>query len=181
MSEKKTTVSYLATEETNQPRELVHGRVREPAAPFFSHQQIVLRIARLMQDHAEQHGLGEVCVSPIDVVLDEPNGLVVQPDVLFVSRARLSIIRNQIWGAPDLVVEVLSDRRAAYERGEKLGWYQTYGVRECWLADPFSQSITVVDFSGPSPVHRRAMALDFVRSSVLPELRVQASSLLRNL
>ena len=43
--------------------------------------------------------------------------------VLFVSEARASIIRNQVWGAPDLVVEVLSDSNHLHDRGQKLRWY----------------------------------------------------------
>lgn len=32
----------------------------------------------------------------------------VQPDLLFISNERIAILRNQVWGAPDLVVEVES-------------------------------------------------------------------------
>jgi hypothetical protein len=53
-----TTDGYLHSYETNRPRELVHGMVREPPAPFFSHQQVVLKIARLLADHVEAAGLG---------------------------------------------------------------------------------------------------------------------------
>jgi Uma2 family endonuclease len=86
----------------------VYGRFPEPPAPFFSHQQLVLQVARLLQDHVEPRRLGRVAIAPLDVILDEEAALIVQPDVLFVSAERLSIIHNQVWGAPDLVVEVLS-------------------------------------------------------------------------
>ena len=54
------------------------------------------------------HGLGRVLVSPVDVVLDEKKALIVQPDIVFISRERIGIVRDRIWGAPDLVIEVLS-------------------------------------------------------------------------
>lgn len=57
-----------------------------------------------------------MCVAPLDVVLDETAALVVQPDVVFISRDRLGIIRNQVWGAPDLVVEVASLGTAERDR-----------------------------------------------------------------
>ena len=66
-------------------------------------------------------------------VLDAPKALIVQPDANFVSNDRLGIVRDQVWGAPDLVVEVISPRTAAYDSRQKLGWFKTYGVRECWL------------------------------------------------
>ena len=172
-----TTVQYLNTEETNRRRELVYGRVHEPPAPFFSHQQLVLKIARFLSDHVEPRGLGTVAISPLDVILDAGRSLIVQPDVLFVSNARMSIIHNQVWGAPDLVVEVFSDGSKAYDRGEKLGWYRQYGVRECWLVDLSDQSITVIDFTRGTPEYVIAKGTDPIRSSVLPALQATAFSI----
>src|SRR5436309_5849966 len=96
---------YLDTEETNRKRELHYGVLREPPAPYFTHQQLVLHVARLLCDHVEPRRLGRVAVAPVDVILDAEQALVVQPDVLFISEARTSIVRNQVWGPPDLVVE----------------------------------------------------------------------------
>ena len=95
-------------DESNRPRELAYGILREPPSPFFNHQTIVLRLARPWTDHVESRRLGQVAVAPLDVVLDRERALIVQPDVLFVVHDRLSIIRDQVWGAPDLVAEILS-------------------------------------------------------------------------
>ena len=111
-------------EETNRIRELAMGVLREPPAPFFSHQPLVLKVARLWSDHVEPRKLGRVAVAPVDVILDRERALIVQPDVLFVSTERLSIINDQVWGAPDLVAEVLSHGTEHHDRGEKLGWYR---------------------------------------------------------
>jgi|SRR5712671_1026040 len=164
-----TTDEYLDSYETNRPRELKYGMVREPAAPYFSHQQLVLKIARVLADYVEGTGLGQVGIAPLDVILDVDGALIVQPDVLFVAAARSSIINNQVWGAPDLVVEVLSPGTASYDRTEKLGWYRQYGVRECWLIDPVAGAVTVFDFTGALPVARAANRSGAVRSAVLPD------------
>jgi Uma2 family endonuclease len=165
------------TEESNRHRELALSRVREPPAPFFSHQLLVLRVAKVWSDHVEARGLGRVAVAPVDVVLDKERALILQPDVLFISTPRLSIIRDQVWGPPDLVAEILSHGTATRDRGEKLGWYRQYGVRECWLVDPFNLRVTVVDFAGPSPVYRNAKGSDKIRSTVLPDLELSTDSL----
>jgi Uma2 family endonuclease len=171
-----TTKEYLYdTEETNRIRELAMGVVREPPAPFFSHQLLVLQLARIWANHVEPRKLGRVAVAPVDVILDRDRDLIVQPDVLFVSTERLSIIRDQVWGAPDLVAEVLSPGTESRDRGEKLGWYRQYGVRECWLVDPHLETVTVVDFTGESPAARVAQSVESIRSSVLPGLDSSAS------
>jgi Uma2 family endonuclease len=173
-----TTDEYLCdTDETTRRRELTAGILREPPAPFFSHQSLVLRVAKILSDHVEPRGLGRVAVAPVDVILDEPSALVLQPDVLFVATERLSIIRNQVWGAPDLVAEILSTGTERYDRVEKLGWYRQYGVRECWLVDLHRELVTVVDFTGAFPEERRARGLDAIRSSVLPGLEASAFSI----
>jgi Uma2 family endonuclease len=170
-----TTDEYLyETAESNRKRELAGGVLREPPAPYFSHQQLVLKVARMLCDHVEPRELGKVAVAPVDVVLDHDRNLVVQPDVLFISTARLSIIRNQVWGAPDLVVEVLSLGTAGYDRVEKLEWYRQYGVRECWLVDLPGYGIVINDFTGAFPVERVSKSEQSVQSSVFPDLLITA-------
>ena len=159
------------TNETNRRRELLLSRVREPPAPFFSHQSLVLRVARVWSDHVEPRGLGRVAIAPVDVVLDRERALIVQPDVLFVSNVRLAIIRDQVWGAPDLVAEVISHNSKQYDRGQKRAWYRQYGVREYWLVDPYDDSVTIVDFTGPAPLSRYAKGTDaFVRLLAKPAM-----------
>ena len=173
-----TTHEYLYdTEETNRRRELARGILREPPAPFWSHQQLVLHIARRLLDHVEANDLGLVGVAPVDVILDEAKALILQPDVLFVAKERREIVRDQVWGAPDLVVEVLSAGMVRRDRTEKLGWYRQYGVRECWLVDLGRQQVTIVDFSGGLVEERIARGPQPLRSSVLPEFILSAYAL----
>jgi Uma2 family endonuclease len=173
-----TTWEYLDSRETNQPRELRYGIVREPPAPFFSHQQVVIKIVRLLADYVESAKLGVIGVAPLDVILDADRALIVQPDVLFVSAERLSIIDKQVWGGPDLVVEVLSAGTAMHDRTKKLGWYRQYGVRECWFVDTSGERLVVVDFTGATPQTREFTRPEVLQSSVLPDFHPLASLLL---
>ncbi len=60
-----TTREYLQSDETNRPRELSYGILREPPVPFFSHQHVVLKIARLLADYVEAAKLGAIGVAPL--------------------------------------------------------------------------------------------------------------------
>jgi Uma2 family endonuclease len=167
--------AYLSDPETLTRRELEYGIVREPPAPFLRHQSVITRLAVIVEPQVRAAGLGWLFVSPVDVVFDEKRALVLQPDLAFVSTARQSILRDQIWGAPDLVVEVLSPGTAHRDRTKKMRWYRRYGVREAWLVAPAAGTIEVMTF--PAGRTGRTVRRRFGRgatlvSPVLPDVAV---------
>ncbi len=176
MSDVLSVDEYLRGRETLRRRELDWGVVREPPAPLSRHQLLVTRLTCELELHVRSEGLGLVLVSPVDVILDAERGLVVQPDIVFIANPRRSIVRGQIWGAPDLVVEVLSEGTARRDRTTKLDWYDCYGVRECWLVDGDSRQIAVHQCGATRHVRVYGSAAA-VRSDVLPNLRMNADGL----
>jgi Uma2 family endonuclease len=174
MEKRITTTEYFSRAESNRPAELVYGFVREPPTPYYGHQTVVGRLFRLLSAHVEERRLGDVCVSPMDVVLDNEAGVIVQPDLMFISHERAGIIRNHVWGAPDLVVEVASPGTAYYDRTVKLSWYRKYGVRECWLVYEKERRIAIVDCA--SSAETTCAGTQMIRSQVLPDLEVTADA-----
>ena len=172
MEKRITLDEYFRMPETNRPEELIYGFVREPPAPTYGHQREVVRLATLLDAHVRAYGLGEICVSPVSVVLDRELELVVEPDIIFISNERLAIAQDRVWGAPDLIVEVASPSTQYRDRTLKLAWYRKYGVRECWLVYPGDSRVDVIDcatemkesFAGDVPI----------RSKVLPDFAVPA-------
>ena len=82
-----------------------------------------------------------------------------------------------VWGAPDLVLEVESRRTMRRDRTTKLKWYRQYGVRECWLVAPQTQTIVVVSMNGNQRTTRRRFRGDArVESAVLPAFHEPASA-----
>jgi Uma2 family endonuclease len=174
MSRRLSLAAYLSTEETNRPQELAYGFLREPPAPGFHHQVVVGRIHVVLDRHVRRYGLGDIVESPVDVILDRERALVVQPDIVFVSKDRRGICDRRIWGAPDLVVEVLSTFRRRHDRVTKVRWYRQYEVRECWIVDPVARTVEVLDLT--SSAARIVEGSQLVRSSVLPRLRMRVDS-----
>jgi Uma2 family endonuclease len=118
----------------DEPRcELLYGRFLVMAAPSALHQFVLGEIFLLLRDIARRRG-GWAFVSPIDVALADHS--VVQPDVIYVSPGRTSMVRDRVEGAPDLVVEVLSPGTTRRDLGEKLRLYAEVGVAEYWIVDP---------------------------------------------
>ena len=116
-----TTHEYLRMPETMRPQELVYGLLREAPAPSPGHQSAVGEIFISLRAHLAQRGIGHVWMSPIDVVLDREKDLVVQPDLIVVLNEHRHIVADRVWGAPDLVVEVMSPRPRIGSLDERLG------------------------------------------------------------
>jgi Uma2 family endonuclease len=82
-------------------------------------------------------------MSPVDVVLDPEN--TVQPDIVFVGSAQLSIIqRPAIFGVPDLLVELVSPSSVRRDRYDKRDLYARFGVREYWIGDPANKALEIL-------------------------------------
>lgn len=129
--------------ESNLPHELIDGELRMPAAPNWRHQRILGNIYLALRSHVENRGMGYVALAPVDVVLDRSRPLVLQPDVLYVSRERAGTVQDKVYGAPDLTVEIFSGSGAVFDRTEKAAFYAQYGVREYWLVDPDAETVEV--------------------------------------
>lgn len=177
MFRRMTVAAYLAGEETNRPQELAYGVLREPAAPSFHHQIIVGRIHHRLDRHVRRHAAGVVVASPVDVILDREKHLVVQPDIVFVRAERVGICTDRIWGAPDLVIEVLSRGNARRDRTIKVEWYRKYEIPECWLVDTIARTVEVLDLTVSQRTARTFEQQELVRSSVLPRLRLKPADL----
>lgn len=130
---------YLKTPD-DERYELIEGELLMTPAPKTEHQRISRRLAIRMIKFVEDNGLGEIFYAPCDIYFDEEN--TVQPDILFVSRDRLNIIgENNIQGAPDLIVEILSEGTAYRDTIRKKMLYARFGVLEYWIAAPQEKMI----------------------------------------
>ncbi len=124
------------TPEDGNRYEIIEGVVYATPPPLTMHQRVCRNIERIIDRHVTKNDPGEILYAPVGVVLEKPSS--VQPDVIFVAKDRLSIIQEKaVFGAPDLIVEVLSPSAAARDRGLKKELYAPRtGVCYYWLFDP---------------------------------------------
>ena len=115
--------------------QLINDTIVISPAPLVIHQSISRNVFRIIDRKVVADALGEAFFSPIDVYLNRKNAY--QPDIVFISNERKEIIKETgIYGAPDLVVEILSKGNAAYDKGAKKDVYELTGVKEYWLISP---------------------------------------------
>jgi Uma2 family endonuclease len=115
--------------------EIIDGELLVTPSPRRAHQKVVGNLFYYLTDFTKENQLGDVYVAPFDVVFSRYD--VVEPDILYVSSARRSVITEKnVQGAPDLAVEVLSESTADIDRTMKLKLYARFGVQEYWIIDP---------------------------------------------
>lgn len=155
--------------------ELVDGQHLVTAAPHARHQWVSQNLNRLLDRHVVEHGLGRVYYAPVDVVLSDAD--VVQPDLIFIRAARLTIVEAVVRGAPDLVVEIASPASRRADEVLKRDLYERAGVPEYWLVDPEAETVKVYR-RGEGAGYARARLLaardgDRLDSPLLPGLQIE--------
>ncbi len=162
------TLQYLGLGCLN-PQELVRGFVRDAPAPSVLHQEAVFQFTLALRTHVRELDLGTVVSAPVDVILDEEEGLVMQPDVVYVAHERETIVGDCIWGPPDLVIDILSPRPRIGSYAERVEWFARYSVGECWVFRQYDRELDVLTLQGGRITDRRTFAgWEPIRSAVLP-------------
>src|SRR5439155_6092350 len=120
--------------------EIHDGELSVTPAPNPRHQRLVGAIYRILFAHVRSRGLGEVLLSPIDVILSDI--AIVQPDVVYLERSRAGAVSSRgIEGTPTLAVEILSLWTVAIDRQRKHQLYARYGVPFYWIVDAEARSV----------------------------------------
>jgi Uma2 family endonuclease len=168
-----TTGEYLQTAESMRVQELIYGKLCVEESPHFRHQNLLLELAVLMRVFVGQHKLGVVCIAPQDVILDPARALILQPDLMFISKHRQEIISDHIWGAPDLVVEVMSPQPRIGKLDERIRHFSHYGVKECWLIHQLSREFEVLRLQEHGDGNKRTFrGAEKIESGVLRDFRI---------
>lgn len=122
--------------------ELIEGELIMTPSPTPHHQRISRKLEFLIEKFVNENNLGEIFHAPCDVYLDEHN--VVQPDIFFISKDRAHIIgEKKIEGAPDLIIEIVSENSVYKDTVQKKKIYANYGVKEYWIVVPEEKMVEV--------------------------------------
>ena len=123
--------------------ELIAGALILLPVPQRDHQRVQARLGSRLHLFVYENELGVVYFAPRDVVFSDTD--VVQPDLMFISSERLHIdTEAEVWGGPDLVVEILCESTVERDRTVKRVLYAQNGVMEYWLVDPEALTVEVL-------------------------------------
>jgi Uma2 family endonuclease len=156
---------YAALPDDGRRYELHEGELSVTPSPGLDHQDILGNLFVILRGHVNARGLGKVFFASVDCILD--NITVVQPDLVFVETARLSVMSQRgIEGAPTLAVEVISPSSVGIDRRRKLQLYARYAVPYYWIVDPPARTIEAHQLAQGQ--YREAGTLSGTTSASLP-------------
>jgi len=141
--------------------ELHHGEVVAMTRPRARHGKLQLRLSRLLETKLKAFG---------EVAIEVPYRPVAEfdlraADVAVVSRERWNAIDpdDDLRGAPELVIEVLSPSNTPRQLRELAALCLANGAVECWIVDPAKKSVTVIEREGGSVVHSSGGSVPLAR------------------
>lgn len=147
-------------------------------APSSEHQSIVMELGRQIANYLQ----GKTCKvfpAPFDVRLprgeehDEEIDNVVQPDLVVVCD-REKIDKRGCKGAPDLIIEIISQATAKKDLNDKFNLYERSGVKEYWVVFPSDKALDVYQLDENSKYQKAATYYkeSLVKSSLFEDLEL---------
>jgi Uma2 family endonuclease len=157
--------------------EIINGELLMSPARDTWHQDWLNELNVLLKLFVKKNRLGRVFIAPVDVVLDKEN--TVQPDLIFVAAANVSIVqRRALFGVPDLLVEMISPSSLRRDRYEKRELYARFGVKEYWIGDPANRAFEILTLAaGRYELHSSAEERGKVSSLLLSGFEFDLSEL----
>ena len=169
---------FWALPESVLPIEYIDGEIIMAPTPTVPHQRAVLETAFALRHFVLQNGLGEVFVSPLDVVL--PSGDVVQPDVFFLNPKQAERVANakRVEGVPPFLLEILSPGSVKHDTVRKRALYEQNGVREYWIVDVKERTVAQFVLRRKHYILTELSEADVIKASVLAGFEIRVGELL---
>ncbi len=121
--------------------QLINDKLVMSPAPIDIHQILVGEIYIEISLYLRKNKIGEVRIAPYDVHFSKEN--ILQPDIIFIKNENTGKIKSRgLFGAPDLIVEILSPATSHLDFDDKKFIYEKYGVQEYFIVEPNSKSVT---------------------------------------
>ncbi len=142
--------SYTIEDIYNLPQgkraELIDGEIYMMASPSTIHQRLVMALSNRIYNYIDsKQGSCEVFLSPFAVFLNADNEIYLEPDISVICD-KSKITDEGCKGAPDWVIEIVSQSSKRMDYYIKLFRYRTAGVKEYWVVDPEKNHVIVYDF-----------------------------------
>ncbi len=162
--------------------EVINGEVIPVSPNRYFHHVVVSNIYDILKAYLRQNKLGRVLPDGMICVLRvNENGVRDSriPDVCFIRKERLpkGFRRNDVfYGAPDLVVEVVSPGEGASDLRDKIVDYLSEGTEQVWVVYPNHQEVHVYTGKRGETVRIYRSDEQLEAESLFPDLKLTVAA-----
>jgi len=140
MNKPKTMVDIYRLLPEGTPIQVINNRFFMSPAPNFRHFDMADKIIDLLKEEVKKNNNVRIFFATIDVFLGNTNA--VQPDIFFISKSNEEIVKEDgIYGAPDIIIEILSPKNKDADLVKKKTQYEKFGVKEYFVVEPADNSV----------------------------------------
>lgn len=170
---------YLLFPEDGKRHELIDGEHFMTPSPNTRHQEISRNLLLAIGIFLKNNPIGKLFGAPYDAVLSDLD--VVQPDLLFITAARFSLITEKnIQGVPDLVIETISENTRKTDEVIKRKLYEKHGIPEYWIINPELDTVKIYRMTGRGYARTAELsreANDALTTPLLPNFELPLSEI----
>jgi len=152
--------------------EILEGNLFAVPFPDTYHKRITRNLEAALHRQIGRLNWGEVFHSPCCVVLGKTTAVV--PDLFLIRKTRLGIMDGgKALGAPDLIIEIVSNGRRETDLTAKRRLYARYNVQEYWILYPLARRVEILIWSEAGYIRAKPqVATECILSPLLPTLRI---------
>lgn len=159
-------------------REFIDNKIYLLASPSTAHQEVSMRLSLAFYPFFKNKNC-KVFAAPFDVKLtkDDLDIQLVIPDLTVIcDKEGLNDKRYE--GVPTLIVEILSPSNQHHDLLTKMNLYAKYGVKEYWIVNPMTQSISIYKLDETQHYIQAAVkSSGTIQSKLFEELSVNVDEL----
>lgn len=157
--------------------ELIDGKIYYQASPGKAHQDISGELYFIIKDYIKSNkGKCQIYSAPFDIFLDNEAAECFIPDISVICNPDI-IKERGCYGPPDWIIEIVSPSTASRDYITKSYKYQTAGVREYWIVNPRTQSITVNYFESENFAPQNYTFKDKIKVNIYDDLTIKFDNL----
>ena len=177
-SEKKISFEEYMSMPISAPYQYINGCLIDWPSRTPAHQIASGGVVLQMTNYANKSkNKGIFLMGPIEVILDDQNSF--QPDFVYIAEDRKDMLKDYIYGAPDLVVEILWEKNAYYDLRPKKDTYEKYGVKEYLIIDPLAKNADLYILKNGQFYMDQKAQTQHLHLNILPDLILDLDMIFR--
>jgi Uma2 family endonuclease len=162
--------------------EIIKGYIKQMSAPNSFHQEISVELSTFFKNYFKlKKAECKVFAAPFDVrlynytksaIADKDIYTVVQPDLSIICD-KSKIDQKGCLGAPDLIIEILSESNSKTDLKDKFQLYQENGVQEYWIVFPVEKAVQKFLLQGERyQLEKIYVEDDLIYPTLFPDLEI---------